>query len=206
VSGTVTNGGTLFASGAGSLVDILGVVNGGVLEIGDGIVAIAKPGSEAVVFTSGGTGGGLELDDHAGDPLDFKSRISGFGGSSHANTTQFIDLVTVTSGASMGVNYVSAAGNTSGTLIVTSGAMIVAEITLVGTYVTSNFHLGTGTGRSVKITDPAMPSDGGVVANVALFGNYIAGSFAANGPGAPIAPGTLQPMDQILPLAAPHRG
>ena len=201
VSGTVTNGGTLFASGAGSLVDILGVVNGGVLEVGDGMVAIAKPGSEAVVFTTGGTGG-LELDDHAGDPLDFKGRISGFGGSGHANTTQFIDLVTVTSGASMGVNYVSAnAGNTSGTLIVTSGATIVAEITLVGTYVTSNFHLGTGTGSSVKITDPAMPSDGGVVANVALFGNYIAGSFAANGPGAPIAPGTLQPMDQLLPLA-----
>ena len=50
-----------------------------------------------------------------------------------------------------------------------------------------------------------MPSDGGVVANVALFGNYIAGSFAANGPGALTAPGTPQPPDQLLPLA-PHRG
>lgn len=187
-------------------MNVLGVVNGGVLEVGDGIVATGKPGSEAVVFTSGGSGG-LDLNDHAGDPLDFKGRVSGFGGVGHANSAHFIDLVSVTSGASMGLNYLSAnAANTSGTLIVTSGATIVAEITLVGTYVTSNFHLGTGVGGSVKITDPAMPSDGGVVANVALFGNYIAGSFAANGPGAPMAPGTLLPSDQLLPLATPHRG
>ena len=188
VSGTLTNGGTLFASGAGGLVDILGVVNGGVLEVGDGMVAIAKPGSEAVVFTTGGTGG-LELDDHAGDPLDFKGRISGFGGSGHANTTQFIDLVTVTSGASMGLNYVSAnAGNTSGTLIVTSGATIVAEITLVGTYLTSNFHLGTGISGSVKITDPAMPSGGGVIANVALLSTTSPGASRRTAPARPSRP------------------
>ena len=52
VSSTLNNGGTLFASGAGSLVDIVGVVNGGIAEVGDGIIDSAGSGSEGVKFLS----------------------------------------------------------------------------------------------------------------------------------------------------------
>ena len=47
VSGTVTNGGTLFASGLDSLIQIAGGahVSGGTAVVGDGIVAIAASGS-----------------------------------------------------------------------------------------------------------------------------------------------------------------
>jgi hypothetical protein len=62
VSSTLNNGGTLFASGAGSLVDIVGVVNRGIAEVGDGIIESAGSGSESVKFLSTRTGG-LEIAD-----------------------------------------------------------------------------------------------------------------------------------------------
>ena len=64
LSGTIKNSGTLFADGAGSEVDIVSgaVVNGGVAEIGDGIVEIAGSSGESVRFLSTGSGG-LEIGD-----------------------------------------------------------------------------------------------------------------------------------------------
>lgn len=52
ISGTVTNGGTLFAAGVGDLVEIASgaVVNGGLALIGNGIVDIAGSSGEGVRF------------------------------------------------------------------------------------------------------------------------------------------------------------
>ena len=191
VSGTVTNGGTLYASGSGSLVEIASgaVVNGGIVEVGNGIVDIVASGKETVSFQSVGSGG-LEIADHAGDATAYSGKISGFGGVSHANSGQYIDLVNVTSGASVSFSYASGAGNTSGTLTVSSGGTVVATIDLVGTYSSGNFHIKSGAGNTVEITDPAVPNGGEVhSANIALFGSYIA-SFAGGGHGGLVIAGT----------------
>ena len=128
LSGTIKNSGTLFADGAGSEVDIVSgaVVNGGVAEIGDGIVEIAGSSGESVRFLSTGSGG-LEIADMQGHTSAFAGMVSGFGGSAHSNQAQFIDLVSVTSAGLITSHYTSAAGNTSGTLTVSSGGTLVAE-------------------------------------------------------------------------------
>ncbi len=198
VSGTVTNAGTLFASGSGSRVDIVGVVKGGISEVGDGLVVMHGPSSENVLFSSDGSGG-LVLTDRAGHATDYKGKISGFG----STTTQFIDLTSVGFDSSVSATYTSAASDTSGTLTVTSGASstIVAKITLVGSgYSTANFQpIDDGTGH-VKIIDPPADgfdsattlahisgsnstlSDGAGAAAITLLGHYMAASFVAVGP------------------------
>jgi hypothetical protein len=161
VSGTVNNSGTLFASGSGSLVEIANgaVVNGGVAEVGNGIVDILGASSENVTFQAGGSGG-LELADDAADTSAYTGKVSGFGvsgGISHADHTQYIDLTSVTSAAGITLSYTPAnASNASGTLMVSSGGTVVADITLVGKYVTSNFHISSGAGGTVEITDPSV--------------------------------------------------
>ena len=61
-------------------------------------------------------------------------------------------------------SYVSAGG--SGTLTVSSGGQVVASIEFAGTYSAGNFHISSGIGGTVKITDPGVV-DGGSV----QFGN-----------------------------------
>ena len=161
VSGTLTNSGTLFASGFGSVLEIASgaVVNGGVAEVGNGVVDILGASSENVTFQAGGSGG-LELADDAADKTAYTGKVSGFGvsgGISHADHTQYIDLTAVTSAAGITLSYTPAnASNTSGTLMVSSGGVVVADITLVGAYVASNFHITTGAGGTVEITDPSV--------------------------------------------------
>jgi autotransporter passenger strand-loop-strand repeat protein len=169
VSGTLTNGGTLFADGAGSLINIVGVVNGGVIEVGDGMVAIANSGAENITFLSGT--GGLEIADTQAHTSAFSGRISGFGGLAHTNNLQFIDLISVTSAAGITSSYVSAnAGNTSGTLFVSSGGHLVAAIKFAGSYSAANFHITSGIGGTVAITDPTVPNGGSAdVAGVRTF-------------------------------------
>src|SRR6185312_13382799 len=91
ISGVVTNSGTLFASGARSLIDIVGgatVTGGGIARIGNGIVDIEGPGdNQNVVFQSGGTGGlyiGVLGSTYTGV-------VSGFGQNIH----QFIDFTAI---------------------------------------------------------------------------------------------------------------
>jgi hypothetical protein len=155
VSGTVTNSGTLFASGVGSLVDIVGMVDGGSAEVGNGIVSIQGANStESVAFQPSGTGG-LELQDTATAPTVYKGKISGFGNLG-SNSTQFIDLVSVTYSAGVVSESYSATDSTSGVLTVTSGGHIVADISLVGRgYATAGFTLSAGSGGSgTIIKDP----------------------------------------------------
>jgi hypothetical protein len=170
VSGTLANGGTLFADGAGSLINIIGVVNGGVIEVGDGMVAIANSGAENITFLPNGTGG-LEIADTQARTSAFSGRISGFGGPAHTMSAQFIDLISVTSAAGITSSYVSAnAGNTSGTLFVSSGGHLVAAIKFIGSYSAGNFHITSGIGGTVAITDPTVPNGGSAdVAGVGTF-------------------------------------
>jgi autotransporter passenger strand-loop-strand repeat protein len=206
VSGGVVNSGdSLFASGAGSLIYVFGAVTG-VTKIGNGVVDFEGSSGENVTFLANGSGG-LVLADSVADPTAYAGRISGFGGANHANKFQFIDLASVTSNASVSVSYVPFASHTSGTLFVSSGGSTVAEITFLGSgYVTSNFHITSGAGGTVEITDPlAAQAQGGIAfgaattlaysqnggktdvsltaahgahaAVIALLGNYMAATF-----------------------------
>jgi hypothetical protein len=164
VSGTVTNGGTLFASAAGDLIEIASgaVVNGGLALIGNGIVDIAGSSGESVKFLSTGSGG-LEIADTSGHTSAFSGRVSGFGGSAHSNKVQFIDLVSVTSTLNtISLSYVSAASHTSGTLFVSSGGAVVAAINMVGAYTSANFSALADSNGKVKIIDPTVPNGGTV--------------------------------------------
>jgi hypothetical protein len=162
--GAIVSGGTLFASGLGSLIDITSgaVVNGGLALIGNSIVEIAGPSGENVQFLSTGSGG-LKIADTAGHTSAFSGRVSGFGGSGHLNPKQFIDLVSVMSAGVITSSYLSAnAANTSGTLFISSGGTMVAAIKMVGSYSVGEFHITSGAGGTVAITDPTVPNGGSV--------------------------------------------
>jgi len=96
--GRITNGGTLFASASGSLVQIVPgppgtvstVVNGGVALIGDGAVEIIASTGESVRFLSSGSGE-LGLSDTQGHASAFSDSVSGFGGPNHSNHAQTIE-------------------------------------------------------------------------------------------------------------------
>ncbi len=57
VSGTVVNSDALLASGASSVIDVVGVVSGGAVTVGNGIVDVLSGGTANVAFLSTGTGG-----------------------------------------------------------------------------------------------------------------------------------------------------
>jgi hypothetical protein len=193
LSGGVENMGTLFASGAGSLIDIANgaTVAGGVAEVGNGIVDIQASGNdENVAFQSGGSGG-LEL----ADATAYGGTVSGFG----QNVHQYIDLTSVKSNASVSLSY-SSSTSSSGVLMVSSGSVAVADIAMSGTFTTASFHLGAGVGGSVKIIDPPPV----VNANVALFVQYIAASFASPGAEAGMLIATAPAAGSTALLATPH--
>jgi hypothetical protein len=169
--GTVTNGGTLFANSAGTeLVIFAGaVVNGGVALIGDGLVDIEGSSGESGKFLSNGNGG-LQIADAAGQANLYSGRVSGFGGSGHSNHTQFIALPGVNSGAGITSSYVSGnAGNTSGTLFISSGGTLVAAIKMVGAYSAGDFNVTSGIFGTVAITDPGVVNGGSVEAQGQAF-------------------------------------
>jgi hypothetical protein len=148
VTGIVANYGTFFASGANSLVEISGIVDGGTAEVGNGIVEIAGASSENVSFLATGTGG-LELD---GLNRSYTGDISGFGGVDHGNASQDIDFAGVSfTGESFTYTPANSA-NTSGTLTVTDGTHS-ASVTLVGQYVKADFKAEDING-TLAITDP----------------------------------------------------
>jgi hypothetical protein len=169
VSGSVTNSGTLFASGSNSelLITSGAVVNGGSVEVGNGIVDIASTGSESVRFLSNGSGG-LEIADMAGATSVYSGKISGFGGSGHTNSGQYIDLTSVTySGGAISGSY--SGNSSSGTLTISSGGTAVASIQFVGAYSGGNFQFSSGVNGSVEITDPTVVNGGSVTSAPAAF-------------------------------------
>jgi autotransporter passenger strand-loop-strand repeat protein len=182
LTGAVTNSGTLFASGAHSLIDIVGgatVTGGGIAKIGNGIVDIEGPGGDQnVVFQSGGTGGlyiGVLGSAYTGV-------VSGF----RQNVHQFIDFTAIGS-VSATFSYTSTSPS-SGLLTVTSGGTS-ARIGLSGHYTSANFSISAGVGGSVAIFDPPIIAQqstlgfpdtlGGIEKIVeAVIGDTAAGKFA----------------------------
>jgi fibronectin-binding autotransporter adhesin len=200
VSGTVTNSGTLFASGADSLIDIVGgaiVTGGGIARIGNGIVDIESAGdNQNVVFQSGGSGG-LEIG-VLGNA--YTGTVSGFG----QNTHQFIDFTAIGS-ASATFSYTSTSAK-SGVLTVVSGGTS-ASIHLSGHYTSANFNITAGVGGSVEIVDPpvAAPPAAVVSADLALFVNYVAASFPAVAHQGGFATDLSQPAGEQPLLTHPGR-
>jgi hypothetical protein len=81
----------------------------------------------------------------------------------HTNSSQFIDLVSVTSAGVITSRYVPGnSSNTSGTLFVSSGAHLVAAIKFSGSYSAANFQITSGISGTVEITDPTVPNGGSV--------------------------------------------
>ena len=139
------------------------MVNGGVALIGDGIVDIAGSSGESVKFLSNGSGG-LEIADTHGPYQRLQRqgvRVRRFGAleprRSSSTSCRSRPLEQITS------SYVSAnAANTSGTLFISSGGTMVAAIKMVGSYSAGNFHITSGAGGAVAITDPSVPNGGSV--------------------------------------------
>ena len=97
VDGDVTNGGTMLASGAGSVLEFTGtadVTGGGTVEIDNGLVRIQGAGNESVTFETGGSGG-LQIDDDHTSQTAYTGTVTSFGGPSHDNHAQYIDLALV---------------------------------------------------------------------------------------------------------------
>ena len=196
VSGAVINSGTLFASGARSLIDIVAgaaVTGGGIAKIANGTIDIEGSGNnQSVVFLAGGSGT-LQIADAPGNTSAFGGTVSGFG----QNVHQFIDLPAVTYVSGVVSASYSSSTASSGVLRVTSGgtANVVAVIGFSGHYVTSNFHITSGANGTVAIFDPPVIARqptlgfsealGGTVATdsaagkLALLGNYMASEFAS---------------------------
>jgi hypothetical protein len=77
--------------------------------------------------------------------------VAGFGGDSHTNSSQFIDLTAVKFNSNVHSSF------SGGVLAITSGTKTVATINMSGSYVTSNFHLRAGAGGiGTVITDPSV--------------------------------------------------
>ncbi len=76
--------------------------------------------------------------------------MSGFGGSDHTNSSEFIKLTAVKFNSNVHSNF------SGSVLTITSGAKTVATINMSGSYVTSDFHLRAGSGGiGTIITDPS---------------------------------------------------
>jgi len=133
---TVTSGGTLtIASG--------GAVAGGVMIVG-GKVVISGAMSADQTATFVGSGGVLVLDSIS----NFSAAIAGL-----TVPSQLIDLGGFTFSLGETVSWTEADDNTSGSLTITDGAL-AAQLTLDGSYVTSNFVLSDDGSGGTYIADP----------------------------------------------------
>ncbi len=134
---TVGVGGTLTVSSGGSLT--------GGLTLSAGKAAINGTVMAGQTVTYAGTGGDLVL----GATASFAASISGFTG-----TTDKIDLTFFTyNSATETKSFTEAASKTSGTLTVASGGK-TESLTLLGSYVTSNFVLSNDGSGGTLIVDP----------------------------------------------------
>ena len=201
VAGDVTDNGTMLASGAGSILEFTEhatVTGGGTVEIDNGLVRVQGDGNESVTFEVGGSGG-LQIDDDHAQETAYTGTVTSFGGASHDNHAQYIDLTSVTfvSGGTITGSF------TGTTLTVSSGGSVVAEITFAGGYATADFNFISGAGDTVEITDPGVHHSHhgrlGHSANIGLLGNYIAG-FADGGPGGLLitSAGHTEPVAPLL--------
>ena len=218
VSGTVTNAGTLLAGAAGNIdVDSGANVIGGVVTIGDyGAVNVASGGSANVFFDQ--VNGWLRVADTSGGSQGvFTGDVYGFGGVAGEFPGEVIELdnVPYASGFTASYSLDAASANPNldvGELVVSSGGVEFADITLVGNYAFASFSVISQVDGNLGVIDPLNPGGAGGIpvarrfatspgpANVPLFGNYIASLFpsAAGGQrGSPLT-GQLESPDALL--------
>jgi autotransporter passenger strand-loop-strand repeat protein len=147
-SGIVQSGGMASATSVvlGALtVSAGGSLTGG-LSISGGKAIISGTVAAGQVVKYGGAGGTLALTNGA----SFAATISGLTG-----TADKIDLLGFAyNSATETKTFTEASGNTSGTLVVSSGG-VTESLTLLGNYVTSNFILSSdGTGGTLIVDPP----------------------------------------------------
>ena len=177
-SGTIVNSGGLEFVESGATANNTSI-SGGTVEIASGAAATGT-----VTFLPG-AGGTLRLD----DAIHYGGLIAGFGLPDQLDLTNISFVSGITS-----ANFVESGGNTSGTLTVTDGTH-TAQITLLGQYVTGNFHLqNDGHGGTLVLDPPAIVGDykyeNGVAHSIAnnglsditLLGQYIAGASTLGAP------------------------
>ena len=184
-SGTTVNGGGIEFVEPGATADNTSI-SGGTVEIASGGAATGT-----VTFLPG-AGGTLRLD----DAIHYGGLVAGFGLPDQFDLTgiSFVSGITL-------ANFVESGGNTSGTLTVTDRTH-TAQITLLGQYVTGNFHLqNDGQGGTLVLDPPAIVGDykyeNGVahtiadngLSDITLLGQYIAGASTLGTP----------PIDQRSP-------
>lgn len=236
VNGAVTDSGALLAEQDGTVAIASGVsVSGAAVQIGTlGAVVMSGDGTTNVTFLSGAVSGGLYLADTATDSGGYSGTVSGFGGSNGTDTTQFIDLTSVTySGGEVSASYTAngAHPTSGGVLTVVSSGVTVADINLAGNYTHATFDVVSGANDTVAITDPSGAALGGGTitplgwwtpatlantappplldftgaSNVALLGSYMA-SLLGSVEGHASPPTTPDALQTQAALAQPHTG
>jgi autotransporter passenger strand-loop-strand repeat protein len=157
-SGTVVSGGgEEIVSSGGTAVGA--TISGGIVELTSGAVAPA-----AIIFAGGGT---LQLD----NSQHFSGTVAGFG------LPDQIDLVDIAFGAGTTPTFNEAVSNLSGTLIVSSGSE-VANITLLGRYVPSQFDIAADGRGGTLVTDP--PAQTGASGDAGTTGSIDAEGIATS--------------------------
>ncbi|QUD88290.1 NF038122 family metalloprotease [Phenylobacterium montanum] len=164
LSGGTTSGATV-ASGGVLSISSGGVVAGG-LTLGGGTANVSGVLGAGQTVTFQGSGGLLDI----ANPSAFGAIISGFV------LGDTIDLPSFTYSAGTESATWSQTG-TSGTLTITDGAL-VANLTLSGSYVTSNFKLSADSTGGTLINDPPVQA----AQNVTLFTQHLAGLNSSPGP------------------------
>jgi hypothetical protein len=225
-SNAVSNAGTMEATAGGVLFIQSPIVNTGKIIANNGTVSLndAPTGSgslviegsgnmelladgttQGVTFASGATGtltlGGVATP----TPTSvYDGKISGFG------TSDAIDLIGLnyvagTTLISSGPTFTAGPGGGSTTFTVTNGTDAV-QLTFAGNLTSHTFVVGEDIHGDLLITDPvSKPAAGaGVLANVALLGNYIASAFPS-AMGGFTAMTTEMAQSQAM-LASPHTG
>jgi autotransporter passenger strand-loop-strand repeat protein len=141
-SGGSTDGAVIDAGGG--LIVYAGGGIGASLTLAGGVAYIGGPIGAGSTVTFSGSGGRLVLD----DPASFAGHIAGLN-----LPSQLVDLSGFAYSSAETRSWTEAANNTSGTLTVTDGAK-TATLTLLGSYVTSNFTLSSDGAGGTLIVDP----------------------------------------------------
>src|SRR5262249_28333233 len=132
VGGTVVKGGYEFVFAGGT-------ANGNILSAGT--IELASGGSaDQVTFAGAGT---LRLN----DSIHFGGLVHGVG------LNEALALADIAANGATSATFTEAANNLSGTLSVTDGSH-TANLTLLGQYVTAQFHVQTDGAGGTIVTDP----------------------------------------------------
>jgi autotransporter passenger strand-loop-strand repeat protein len=143
---TTLNGGKQIVEAGGAATSVI---------ISAGTVDALSGGTANVAFLPAGSGG-LIIADTSGSTAAYTGTVSGFGGTNHLNSAQFIDLINVTSDSTVSATF------GGGVLTVSSGTTVVARIHLIGTYSAGDFSATSGISGTVAIVDPTVSNGGSV--------------------------------------------